>query len=161
MTTTSGGRPSDEAKAPRPAVPDHPSAGSGAVVAPAGSPYVARQRRLRLTVTRVDPWTVLRLSFLLSIATAIITVVALVLLWSMLATAGVFGSVDDALQSVLGDGAVTVTQYFSFGRVFSVALLIGAIDVVLITALATIGAFLFNLATSLAGGLEVSVTDEG
>lgn len=101
------------------------------------------------------------MSFLLSIATAIITVVALVLLWSMLATAGVFGSVDDALQSVLGDGALTVTQYFSFGRVLSVALLIGAIDVVLITALATIGAFLFNLATSLAGGLEVSVTDEG
>ena len=54
-----------------------------------------------------------------------------------------------------------MTQYFSFGRVLSVALLIGAIDVVLITALATIGAFLFNLATSLAGGLEVSVTDEG
>lgn len=114
-----------------------------------------------MTITRVDPWTVLRLSFLLSIATAIITVVALLLLWSMLATAGVFGSVDDALQSVLGDGALTVTQYFSFGRVLSVGLLIGAIDVVLITALATIGAFLFNLATSLAGGLEVSVTDEG
>ncbi|MCZ3387957.1 MAG: DUF3566 domain-containing protein [Actinomycetia bacterium] len=114
-----------------------------------------------MTITRVDPWTVLRLSFLLSIAMAIITLVALLLLWSMLATAGVFGSVDDALQSVLGDGAVTVTQYFSFGRVLAVGLLIGAIDVVLITALATIGAFLFNLATSLAGGLEVSVTDEG
>ncbi len=94
------------------------------MVNPVGSPYVARQRRLRLTITRVDPWTVLRLSFLLSIAAAIITVVALLLLWTMLATAGVFGSVDDALQSVLGDGAVTVTQYFSFGRVLSVALLV-------------------------------------
>jgi hypothetical protein len=122
---------------------------------------VPRERRLRLTITRVDPWTVLRLSFLLSIATAIISVVALLLLWAMLASAGVFGSVDDAMQSVLGDGALTVTQYFGFGRVLSVALLVGAIDVVLITALATIGAFLFNLASSLAGGLEVSVTDEG
>lgn len=148
-------------KAPGSASPSRPAAGQGTVVSPVGAPYVARQRRLRLTITRVDPWTVLRLSFLLSIATAIITVVALLLLWSMLATAGVFGSVDDALQSVLGDGALTVTQYFSFGRVLSVALLIGAIDVVLITALATIGAFLFNLASSLAGGLEVSVTGEG
>jgi hypothetical protein len=161
MTTTSGGRPTEEASAPRPASPGRPAAGTGAVVTPAGTPYVARQRRLRLTITRVDPWTVLRLSFLLSIATAIITVVALLLLWSMLAAAGVFESVDDTLESVLGDGALTVTQYFSFGRVLSVSLLIGAIDVVLITALATIGAFLFNLATNLAGGLEVSVNDEG
>jgi hypothetical protein len=121
---------------------------------------VARQRRVRVTVTRVDPWTVLRLSFLLSIAAAIITLVAVILLWLMLAAAGVFISVDDTLQSVLGDGALTITQYFSFGRVFSVALLIAAIDVVLITALATIGAFLFNLAASLTGGLELSVTED-
>ncbi len=112
-------------------------------------------------VTRVDPWTVLRLAFLLSIAIAVITVVALLVLWSMMAAAGVFTSVDDTLQSVLGDGALTITQYFSFGRVLSIALLIGAIDVVLITALATIGAFLFNLATSLVGGLELSVSDDG
>jgi hypothetical protein len=132
----------------------------GTVVPPASNPLVPRGRRVRLTVTRVDPWTVLRLSFLLSVAAAIITVMAVMLLWAMLQTSGVFSSVDDTLESVLGDGAVTITQYFSLGRVFSVALLIGAIDVVLITALATIGAFLFNLAASLAGGLEMSVTED-
>ncbi|MGB2838276.1 MAG: DUF3566 domain-containing protein [Actinomycetes bacterium] len=158
MTTTSGGRPGG-ASTPQPAAQSRPASGTGVVVPPSGTP-VARQRRLKLTVTRIDPWTVLRLSFLLSIATAVITVVALVVLWSMLASAGVFESVDGTLDSVLGDGALTVTQYFSFGRVLSVSLLIGAIDVVLITALATIGAFLFNLAASLVGGLEVSVTDE-
>jgi hypothetical protein len=134
--------------------------GQGAVIAPAGSPLVARQRRVRLTVSRVDPWTVLRLAFLLSVAAAIITMVAVMVLWMMLEASGVFSSVDDTLQSVLGDGALTITQYFSFGRVFSVALLIGAIDVVLITALATIGAFLFNLAASLTGGLELSATED-
>ena len=55
-----------------------------------------------MTVTRVDPWTVLRLSFLLSIAAAIITVVAVVLLWAMLSSAGVFSSVDNTLVDVLG-----------------------------------------------------------
>ena len=142
------------------AKPRTPVADSGVVLPASGTPVV-RQRRLKLTVTRVDPWTVLRLSFLLSIAAAIITVVALMVLWSMLASAGVFDSVDGTLDSVLGDGSLTITQYFSFGRVLSVSLLIAAIDVVLITALATIGAFLFNLAASLVGGLEVSVTDEG
>ena len=133
----------------------------GTVVAPAGTPLVARQRRVRMTVTRIDPWTVLRLSFLLSIAAAIITVVAVVLLWAMLSSAGVFSSVDDTLSSVLGaDSALTITQYFSFGRVLSIAMLIGAIYVVLITALTTIGAFLFNVAASLTGGLELSVTED-
>lgn len=134
----------------------------GAVITPAPSGGVAlpRQRRVHLTVNRIDPWTVLRLSFLLSVASAIITVVALMLLWIMLSAGGVFTSVDDSLESVLGDGALTLTQYFSFGKVLSVALLIGAIDVVLITALATIGAFLFNLAASMVGGLEVSATEE-
>ena len=158
MTTTSGGRPVEQPTPTTKTTP--PPMAQGAVIAPAGSPLVARQRRVRLTVTRVDPWTVLRLAFLLSVAAAIITIVAVMLLWTMLQISGVFDSVDDTLQSVLGDGALTITQYFSFGRVFSVALLIGAIDVVLITALSTIAAFLFNLAASLTGGLELSATED-
>ena len=157
MTTTSGGPSAQQAAALSKARPD-PS--DGAVVAPAGNPLAARQRRVRMTVDRVDPWTVLRLSFLLSLAAAVITVVAVMLLWGMLQIAGVFGSVDETLESVLGDGALTITQYFSFVRVFSVAVLIAAVDVVLITALATIGAFLYNLAASLTGGLEMTVTED-
>ena len=119
-----------------------------------------KTRRTRMTILRVDPWTVLRLSFLLSLAVAVVTVVAGLLLWALLAAGGVFSSVDTTLQDVLGDGALTVTQYFGFGRVLSVSLLVAAIDIVLITALATIAAFLFNLAASLAGGLEVTVSDD-
>jgi len=156
MTTTSGGRSSGSTPPP----PTRSAVSQGTVVPPASNPLVARQRRVRLTVSRIDPWTVLRLAFMLSIAAAIITIVAVVLLWVMLSVAGVFDSVDDTLHSVLGDGALTITQYFGFGRVFSVALLIAAIDVVLITALATIGAFLYNLASSLGGGLELSATED-
>ncbi len=154
MTTTSGGRSPGAMPSP-----SNRPMGQGTVVPPGDSP-VARQRRVRMTVARIDPWTVLRLSFLLSVAAAIITIVAVMMLWVMLSSAGVFDSVDGTLQSVLGEGALTITQYFGFGRVFSVALLIAAIDVVLITALSTIGAFLYNLAASLTGGLELSVTED-
>jgi hypothetical protein len=119
-----------------------------------------RVRRVNITIQRIDPWTVLRLSFLLSLAAAVITVVAGMLLWLLLSAGGVFISVDSTLEDVLGDGALTVTQYFGFGRVLSVSLLVAAIDVVLITALATIGAFLFNLAASVSGGLSMTVTDD-
>ena len=90
--------------------PTRPVASSppGAVITPAPSAgaTLPRQRRVHLTVNRIDPWTVLRLSFLLSVASAIITVVALMLLWVMLSAGGVFTSVDDSLESVLGDGAL-------------------------------------------------------
>ncbi|HVQ87586.1 MAG TPA: DUF3566 domain-containing protein [Actinomycetes bacterium] len=158
MTTTSGSRPMDSDTGNRPPVTSQPQ---GALVVPsARSVPAVRSRRVRMTVQRVDPWTVLRLSFLLSLAVAAITVVAGLLLWGLLAAGGVFTSVDRTLEDVLGDGALTVTQYFGFGKVLSVSLLIAAIDVVLITALATIGAFLFNLATSVSGGLELTVTEE-
>ena len=155
MTTTSGQRPGDRmATAATTTVP-------GAVVVPApNATPVARGRRTRLTIQRVDPWTVLRVSFVMSLAVAIVTVVAGLLLWGLLASGGVFTSVDSTLNDVLGSGSVTVTQYFGFGKVLSISLLIAAIDVVLITALATIGSFLFNLVTSMTGGLEFSVTEE-
>lgn len=158
MTTTSGQRPSGPPAAGEGRGQTQPP---GAVVAPsANATPVVRARRVNITIQRVDPWTVLRLSFLLSLAAAVITVVAGMLLWALLSAGGVFISVDSTLEDVLGDGALTVTQYFGFGRVLSVSLLIAAIDVVLITALATIGAFLFNLAASVSGGLSMTVTDD-
>jgi hypothetical protein len=156
MTTQSGQRPDDGFRATvtpaaRPGTAAPPVVKTGPMV---------KTRRTRMTIMRVDPWTVLRLSFLLSLAVAVVTVVAGLLLWALLAAGGVFSSVDTTLQDVLGDGALTVTQYFGFGRVLSVSLLVAAIDIVLITALATIAAFLFNLAASLAGGLEVTVSED-
>lgn len=113
-----------------------------------------------MTIQRLDPWSVLRLAFLLSLAAAVITVVAGMMLWGLLAAGGVFVSVDDTLRLVLGEGSVTITQYFGFGRVLSVSLLIAAVDIVLITALATVGSFLFNLVAGMTGGLEVTVHEE-
>ena len=159
MTTTDPGRrssapvPDDEA----PAVVAMPNA---AVAPPTGASAYVRQRRVRTTIVRVDPWTVLRLSFLLSVAVAIITLVALFLLWGLLSAGGVFSSVEQSANDILGDGATTFTQYFEFGQVFRVGILLALADIVLLTALATLGAFLFNLASSLTGGLEVSVVED-
>lgn len=148
-TTVVPGRPADSRAA----------VGSLAVAPPVGTP-VQRMRRLRLTVTRVDPWTVMRMAFLLSLAAAVITVVAIMLLWGLLAGAGVFSSVEGTVNDVVGSGSVAITQYFGFGRIFTFSLVVASVDVILITALATLGAFLYNLAASLVGGVEVSVTEE-
>ena len=143
----------------RPAPP--PPRSEAAVAAPAGGTPVVRSRRVRLTVQRVDPWTVLRLSFLLSVAAAVVTVVTVLLMWGLLFAGGVFDSVQDSANDILGESSVTFTQYFDFDRVLWLSLLLAVADVVLITALATVSAFLFNLAASIVGGLEVSVAEDG
>jgi hypothetical protein len=133
---------------------------NAAVAAPTGATSYQRPRRVRTTIVRVDPWTVLRLSFLLSIAVAVVTLVALFVLWGLLSAGGVFGTVEQSANDILGEGATTFTQYFEFGQVFRVGVVLALADIVLLTALATLGAFLFNLATSLTGGLEVSVIED-
>jgi hypothetical protein len=92
---------------------------------------------------------------------AMVTVVAMLLLWGLMASGGVFTSLETSANDILGGGSDTITRYFDFSTVLWVSVLLAVADVVLITALATLGAFLFNLATSLAGGLELSVVDEG
>lgn len=125
---------------------------------PSGAP-----RRVRLAVSRVDPWSVMKLSFLLSVAVGIMIVVATIAAWTMIDNLGVFASVDQLLREVLGQESadrLNIMQYFAFDRFVSGATLIAVIDVVLLTALATIGAFLYNVTAALVGGLHLTLTDE-
>ena len=136
--------------APRPGVLGGP--------VPSGAP-----RRVRLAVSRVDPWSVMKLSFLLSVAVGIMIVVATVAAWTMIDSLGVFASADQLIREILGAESadkLNVMQYFTFERFVSGATLVAVIDVVLLTALATIGAFLYNITAALVGGLHLTLTDE-
>ena len=116
-----------------------------------------------MRLTRLDPWSVMKMSFLLSIAFGIATVVAVAIIWSVLNSAGVWDSVNDSIAGVLGgDTASTfdVQDYVGMRRVVGLATLIACADVVLITAIATLSAFLYNLAAALLGGLEVTLADD-
>ncbi len=127
------------------------------VVGPAAAPV---RRKARVALTRVDPWSVMKLGFLLSIALAIIMLVSTMLLWWVLDTAGVFAAISEQVAEVTGDSAAfSVEEVLSLPRVMTFALLVAVIDIVLLTALATLTAFLFNLATGMVGGAEVTLTE--
>ncbi len=83
-----------------------------------------RARRARLVLGRVDPWSVMKLSFLLAIALAIVAVVAVFVLWSVLDAMGVFDSVGRTVESVTrsSDNAqgVDILDYVGLGRVLSI-----------------------------------------
>ena len=117
-------------------------------------------RRVRLTVSRVDPWSVMKLAFLLSVAIGIALVVAAGVLWSVLDGMGVFADVNSVVGQILDDASFDVNDYVGFSKVISLATVVAVVDVVLITAIATLGAFLYNLASTLVGGLHVTLTDD-
>jgi len=118
-------------------------------------------RKARLRVSRVDPWSVMKMAFALSIAVAVVTVVAVVVVWLVLDAAGVWDAINSSVSTVLeSDSGFDVTNYVGLGRVVGVTMVLAAVDVVLITALATLGAFLYNLAAALLGGLEVTLAED-
>jgi hypothetical protein len=127
-----------------------------------GSRAQRRKRRARLTLARIDPWSVTKTAFMLSLAVAIVTVVATSVLWLFLSSTGVFDEVGGTFGDLFGGSSSTVslTALLSFTRVFGVALLLAAVEVVLITTLATLFALLYNLTVGISGGLEVSLVQD-
>ncbi|MBC3843331.1 DUF3566 domain-containing protein [Streptacidiphilus sp. 4-A2] len=150
-------------------VPGGPGAGAGPERSPSGAPRPAaappsgRTRRARLRVTRTDPWSVMKVSFLLSIALGVVTIVGVSLLWMVLDTAGVFSSVGGTLKQATGSdnsSGFDLQTYLSFGNVLMTTGLIAVIDVVLLTALATLASFIYNMAAGITGGVELTLSEE-
>jgi hypothetical protein len=131
--------------------------------APTKKSGVRQPRRARLRLTRVDPWSVMKTAFLLSIALAIVTVVAVLIVWSVLGAAGVWDSINSSVQSVIGQGSedFDVQNYVGMSRVLGFTMIIAVVDVILMTALATLGAFLYNMSAALLGGIEVTLAEDG
>lgn len=121
----------------------------------------AKVRKARLLVSKVDPWSVLKMSFLLSVALGIVTVVCAVMLWSVMDLSGIFERVDSLLAQVLGDeSGYAVEEMVTLGQVASFATIIAVINVVLLTVLSMLAAVLYNISASLVGGIGVTLTDD-
>lgn len=120
-------------------------------------------RRARLRLTRVDPWSVMKTAFLLAVAFAVVTVVSVFIIWSVLAAAGVWDSINDTVRDVVGGEDAAnwdVEKYVGLSRVMGFTMLVSVVDVVLITAIATLSAFLYNMSAALVGGVELTLAED-
>ncbi|MFF7967269.1 DUF3566 domain-containing protein [Streptomyces sp. NPDC007903] len=154
----------------QPAGPYHPPQAyaaeppAGAVRRPrTGVGTAPRTRKARLRVAKADPWSVMKVSFLLSIALGICTIVASAVLWMVLDAMGVFSTVGGTISEATGATEATgfdLQSYLSLPHVLMFATIIAVIDVVLATALATLGAFIYNLSAGFVGGVELTLAED-
>jgi Transmembrane domain of unknown function (DUF3566) len=143
------------------------AAATGQAAAPARSTSrkKAAQRPVRqahLTVARVEPWSVMKFSFVMSLVAFVILFVAVTILYGTLSALGVFDSLQRVVTSVTSSqdsAGVNAARWFSASRVLGYTGLLGSLDIVLITAVATIGAVIYNLTSRLIGGVEVTLRE--
>jgi len=120
-------------------------------------------RRARLRLVHVEPWSIMKTAFLLSVALGIVTVVAVGIVWGVLGAAGLWDSVNTIVRDSIGDSTGSpfeIQKYLGTSRVLGFTMIVAVADVVLITAIATLGAFLYNLAAGLLGGIEVTFAED-
>ena len=83
----------------------------------------------------------MKMSFLLSVAIGIAGVILTAVLWLILSTMNVFADIEGVIQSLQdvprGGDNFSIIDYVGFGRVVSLTIVIGVIDVILMTAIAT------------------------
>ncbi|MFC4854884.1 DUF3566 domain-containing protein [Actinophytocola glycyrrhizae] len=142
----------------------NPATGPLRVGTSAAAPSALRRpgrgpRRANLQIKRFDPWSVLKLSLVLGVALFFVWLVAVGILYAVLDGMGVWDNLNGISDELLQGSSETGTPLISAGRVFGVAAIIGAVNIVLFSALSTVGAFIYNVSADLAGGLEVTLAE--
>ncbi|HLS78548.1 MAG TPA: DUF3566 domain-containing protein [Nocardia sp.] len=136
-----------------PQAPSVPVAVPVAVAATTGDPL-----RATVQIRRIDPWSTLKVSLVISVALFFVWMLAVGLLYIVLEGMGVWERLNNTFTDMVSQdsgGAGLIDA----GTVFGYAGVIGLINVVLFTALGTVGTFIYNQCCDLVGGIQVTLAD--
>jgi hypothetical protein len=129
-------------------------------VRPASQARPSAPRQARLSVVHLDPWSVMKSAFMLSIALAVTFLTATIVIWFLLSAAGVFEAITRTASEVGGAKGGSVSSIFGFTSFMGVALIVSALEVLLVSAFATVFAYLYNISVGITGGFEVTLAEE-
>ena len=120
---------------------------------------MVRVNRVRRIIRKIDPWTVLKVTLVLNCIVSLTVVLGLSILWVLLVNAGVPQGLEDIARrlALLDQDASLVGN---IETLFTSVVSLAAVYMLTQTALATIGAFFYNLVSDLVGGIEVVVLEE-
>jgi hypothetical protein len=118
-------------------------------------------RRVRLYVSRFDPWSVTKAAFILSLAIAIVLVVAVTAVWFILDRTGVIESLSGTVTDVVGStSGLDLVTSLGFGQVIGSTLILASVEIILVSALAGLFTILYNLTVGITGGVEVVLSED-
>lgn len=120
------------------------------------------KRQAMLTLARVEPWSVMKFSFVASVVAFIILFVAVAVLYMVLAALGVFDSIQhtvSTMTSAQGSAGTNISHWTSPSLILGYTAMLGALNIVLITAMATVGSVIYNLIAKTVGGIEVTLRE--
>ena len=119
----------------------------------------ASAKQVRLKLVYIDFWSTVKLSFLAGICLAIIAIVGTFLIWTVLDRTGIFDQVNSLFKDISGAGGTDLKAILGLGQVMGFAIVVGILDVVVVTALGAVFALLYNLSVKITGGLLVGFTN--
>ena len=113
-------------------------------------------RSVRRIVRRVELWSVLKLSLILYLCLWAVLLVAALILWSAVDSAGLIDRLEAFVTQIFG------LESFEFvpGRIFRVYALASLVMAFLATVFNVMAAVLFNLISELVGGLRIMLVEE-
>lgn len=137
-----------------------PQSGPVSPAVPVAVAAVASGEPLRATVQirRIDPWSTLKISLVISVAMFFVWMLAVGLLYIVLEGMGVWERLNNTFTDMVSQDSGSV-GLIDAGTVFGYAGVIGLINVVLFTALGTVGTFIYNQCCDLVGGIQVTLAD--
>lgn len=113
--------------------------------------------RATMQIRRIDPWSALKVSLLLSTALFFVWMIAVAVLYVMLGAMGVWSKLNSNVGDLLTNNSAA--ELVSGSSIFGAAALIGLVNIVVLTAMATLGVVIYNLSTDVVGGVEVTLAD--
>jgi hypothetical protein len=116
-------------------------------------------KQVRLKLVHIDYVSALKLSFLLGLAQLIIVVVGTFLIYLVFVQTGLFSTANNVAGEVLGKNVFDINSILSMGRAVGTGLAIGVVNMIVITVLGAIAAWLYNMAAKVVGGLSVGFTN--
>lgn len=119
----------------------------------------ASAKQVRLKLVYVDFWSTVKLSFLAGICLAIIAIVGTFLIWTVLDRTGIFDQLNGLVKDISGAGGGDLRAVLGLGQVMGFSLVVGILDIVVVTALGAVFALLYNLSVKITGGLLVGFTN--
>jgi hypothetical protein len=120
------------------------------------------KRQAMLTLARVEPWSVMKFSFVASVVAFIILFVAVAVLYMVLSALGVFDSLQHTVSSITSSqssSGTNISHWFSASLILGYTAMLGALNIVLITAMSTVGSVIYNLIAKTIGGIEVTLRE--